>query len=256
MSYSVVVVDDEPPARAKLNRWLGELADFYVAAEAGDVAEAVAALSAVRPDVLYLDIQLGASSGFDVVDALRDAEASPLIVFTTAYSEYAVRAFDIQALDYLLKPFDRDRFLTSIERVRAALTEPDRSDVEERVRRLLAQLPGRASAVEQILVRESERAYFLAVRDIDRVAAAGNYVEVHVSGKVHLIRESLTSFIARLDAAEFLRVHRSHVVRLGFIAELKPMFNGDYELVLRDGQTLPLSRRYKALLPAAIRERL
>ncbi|HEY3516277.1 MAG TPA: LytTR family DNA-binding domain-containing protein [Gammaproteobacteria bacterium] len=256
MSYSVVVVDDEPPARAKLKRWLGELPEFRVAAEAGDVAEAITAVSAIRPDVLYLDIQLGTHSGFDVVDGLRDAEASPLIVFTTAYSEYAVRAFDVQALDYLLKPFDRDRFLTSIERVRAALVEPDRSDVEERVRRLLAQLPGRASAVQQILVRESDRAYFLAVRDIDRIAAAGNYVEVHVGGKSHLIRESLTSFIARLDAAEFLRVHRSHVVRLGFIAELRPMFHGDYELVLRDGQTLPLSRRYKALLPEAIRERL
>ena len=256
MSYSVVLVDDEPPARAKLQRWLGELADFRVVAEAGDVAEAIAAVSAVRPDVLYLDIQLGTNSGFDVVEGLRDTEVSPLIVFTTAYSEYAVRAFDVQALDYLLKPFDRDRFLTSIERVRAALVEPDRSDVEERVRRLLAQLPGRASAVQQILVRDAERAYFLAARDIDRIAAAGNYVEVHVAGKVHLIRESLTSFIARLDAAEFLRVHRSHVVRLGFIAELRPMFHGDYELVLRDGQTLPLSRRYKALLPEAIRERL
>jgi two-component system LytT family response regulator len=256
MSYSVVVVDDEPPARAKLKRWLGELPDFRVAAEAGNVAEAIAAMNAARPDVLYLDIQLGTNSGFDVVDGLRDAEASPLIVFTTAYSEYAVRAFDVQAIDYLLKPFDRDRFLTSIERVRAALMEPDRSDVEERVRRLLAQLPGRASAVQQILVRESDRAYFLAVRDIDRIAAAGNYVEVHVSGKAHLIRESLTSFIARLDAAEFLRVHRSHVVRLGFISELRPMFHGDYELVLRDGRRVPLSRRYKALLPEAIRERL
>ena len=256
MSYSVVLVDDEPPARAKLQRWLGELADFRVVAEAGDVAEAIAAVSAVRPDVLYLDIQLGTNSGFDVVEGLRDTEVSPLIVFTTAYSEYAVRAFDVQALDYLLKPFDRDRFLTSIERVRVALVEPDRSDVEERVRRLLAQLPGRASAVQQILVRDAERAYFLAARDIDRIAAAGNYVEVHVAGKVHLIRESLTSFIARLDAAEFLRVHRSHVVRLGFIAELRPMFHGDYELVLRDGHILPLSRRYKALLPEAIRDQL
>ena len=206
--------------------------------------------------MLYLDIQLGTHSGFDVVDGLRDVDAAPLIVFTTAYSEYAVRAFEVQALDYLLKPFDRDRFLASIERVRAALAEPDRSDIEERVRRLLAQLPGRPSAVQQILVKNAERAFFVAVRDIDRVAAAGNYVEVHAAGKVHLIRESLTSFIAPLDATEFLRVHRSHVVRLGFIAELKPMFHGDYELVLRDGQTLPLSRRYKALLPEAIRERL
>jgi two-component system, LytTR family, response regulator len=256
MSYSVVVVDDEPPARAKLQRLLGELRDFRVVAATGEVAEAIAAVEAARPDVLYLDIQLGARSGFDVVDGIRAAGSSPLIVFTTAYSEYAVRAFEVQALDYLLKPFDRDRFLTSIERVRAALEEPDRSDIEERVRRLLAHVPGRPAAVQQILVRTSERAYFLTVRDIDRVAAAGNYVEVHVGGKIHLIRGSLTSFIAQLDAAEFLRVHRSHVVRVGFIAELRPMFHGDYELVLRDGQTLALSRRYKALLPEAIRERL
>jgi two-component system, LytTR family, response regulator len=256
MSYSVVIVDDEPPARAKLQRLLGDLPDFRVVAEAGSVAEAVPAVTEARPDVLYLDIQLGADSGFDVVDGLRAAEVAPLIVFTTAYSEYAVRAFDVQALDYLLKPFDRERFVASIERVRAALAEADRSDVEERVRRLLAQIPGRPAAVQQILVRGADRAYFLAVRDIDRVTAAGNYVEVHAGGKVHLIRESLTSFVAQLDAAEFLRVHRSHVVRLGFIAELKPMFHGDYELVLRDGQTLPLSRRYKALLPEAIRERL
>lgn len=256
MSRAVVIVDDEPPARAKLRRWLAELPDFRVAAEAASVDDAIAAVTSARPDVLYLDIQLGARSGFDVVDGLRAVDAAPLIVFTTAYSEYAVRAFEVQALDYLLKPFDRDRFLASIERVRAALAEPDRGDVEERVRRMLAQLPDRPSAIQQILVKSAERAFFVPVRDIDRVAAAGNYVEVHAAGKVHLIRESLTSFIAPLDATEFLRVHRSHVVRLGFIAELKAMFHGDYELVLRDGQTLPLSRRYKALLPAAIRERL
>jgi two-component system LytT family response regulator len=255
MSYSVVIVDDEPPARAKLVRFIAELEDFRVAAEASCVDEAIAAVRNTAPDVLYLDIQLGIHSGFDVVDGLK-AAASPLIVFTTAYSEYAVRAFELQALDYLLKPFDRDRFLKSIERTRAALAEPDRSDVEEKVRRLLAQIPGRPAAANQILVRESDRAFFLSVDAIQRVSAAGNYVEVHANAKVHLIRDTLTSFIAQLDASEFLRVHRSHVVRVDFIAELRPMFHGDYELVLRDGQTLSLSRRYKALLPAAIRERL
>ncbi len=255
MSYSVVIVDDEPPARAKLVRFVAELEDFRVAAEAGSVDEAIAAVRNTMPDVLYLDIQLGSHSGFDVVDGLKGS-AGPLIVFTTAYSEYAVKAFELQALDYLLKPFDRDRFLRSIERTRAALAEPDRSDVEERVRRLLAQIPGRPAAPNQILVRESERAFFLSVDAIQRVSAAGNYVEVHANGKVHLIRDTLTSFIAQLDAGEFLRVHRSHVVRVNFIAELRPMFHGDYELVLRDGQTLSLSRRYKALLPPAIRERL
>jgi two-component system LytT family response regulator len=207
------------------------------------------------PDVIYLDIQLGTRSGFDVLDGLREI-ASPLVVFTTAYSEYAVRAFEVQAVDYLLKPFDLDRFLRSIERVRAALAEPDRSDLEERVRRLLAGIPGRSAPARQILVREPERAFFLPVDDIQRISAAGNYVEVYAGGKIHLVRDSLTSFITQLDPAEFLRVHRSHVVRVDFIAELRPMFHGDYELVLRDGQTLALSRRYKALLPAPIRDRL
>jgi two-component system LytT family response regulator len=254
VTHAVVIVEDEAPARAKLERWIAELPDFRVVATAASVDDALAKISAVKPDVLYLDIQLGTQSGFDVIESLRGAQ--PLIVFTTAYSEHAVRAFDVQALDYLLKPFDRDRFMASIERVRAALSEPDRSDVEERVRRLLAALPGRYAASAQILVRDAERAYFVPVRDIDRVAAAGNYVEVHAGGKMHLIRDSLTSFIAQLDPHEFLRVHRSHVVRLGFIAELRPLFHGDYELQLRDGTLLPLSRRYKALLPEAIRERL
>jgi two-component system LytT family response regulator len=255
MTHSVVIVEDEPPARAKLKRFLAEAPDFKVVAEAARVEDGIAAVAEAQPDVLYLDIQLGVESGFDVVDGLRGV-ASPLIVFTTAYSEHAVRAFEIQALDYLLKPFDRDRFLLSIERVRAALAEPDRGDAEERVRRLLAQLPGRPAAVKQIVVRSGERAFFVAVEEIERIAAAGNYVEVYVRGKTHLQRESLTSFIAQLDASEFLRVHRSHVVRVGFIAELKPMFHGDYELVLKDGTTLPLTRRYKALLHDPIRERL
>ncbi len=255
MTYSVVLIDDEPPARAKLARFIADLEDFRVIGEASTVEEGIAAVTAGVPDVIYLDIQLGTHSGFDVIDGLH-AVGAPLIVFTTAYSEYAVRAFEVQAIDYLLKPFDRDRFMRSVERVRSALAEPDRSDLEERVRRLLATIPGRPAAARQILVRESERAYFLSVDDIQRVSAAGNYVEAYAGGKVHLIRESLTSFIAQLDPGEFIRVHRSHVVRLSFITELRPMFHGDYELVLRDGQTLALSRRYKALLPPSIRDRL
>jgi len=255
MSYSVVIVDDEPPARAKLVRFVEELDDFRVAAEAGTVEEGIAAVKNATPDVLFLDIQLGNRSGFDILDGLRDVPV-PLVVFTTAYSEYAVKAFELQALDYLLKPFDRDRFTRSIERTRNALKEPDHSDVEERVRRLLAQIPGRPATAQQILIRESDRAFFLSVDDIQRVSAAGNYIEVHARGKVHLVRDTLTTFIAQLDASEFLRVHRSHVVRISFIVEMRPLFHGDYELVLRDGQTLSLSRRYKALLPPAIRERL
>jgi two-component system, LytTR family, response regulator len=255
MSYSVVLIDDEPPARAKLQRFIAELPDFRVVASAGTVAEGIETARAATPDVLFLDIQLGNHSGFDILDALGGTPA-PLVIFTTAYSEYAVKAFELQALDYLLKPFDRDRFTRSIERTRQALREPDRSDVEERVRRLLAQIPGRPASAQQILIKGTEKAFFLSVDDIQRVCAAGNYVEVHARGKVHLVRDTLTTFIAQLDPSEFLRVHRSHVVRINFISELRPLFHGDYELVLKDGQTLSLSRRYKALLPPAIRERL
>jgi two-component system LytT family response regulator len=255
MSYSVVIVEDEPPARAKLQRFVEELDDFRVVGQADCIEAAIATIRSASPDVVFLDIRLGTRSGFDVLDGLRGCDA-PLVVFSTAYSEYAVRAFEVQALDYLLKPYDNERFLHSVERLRAALAEPDRGDFEERVRRLLAAMPDRPSQPKQILVRTAERAFFLHVADIQRVSAAGNYVEVYAGGKTHLIRESLADFVAQLDATEFLRVHRSHVVRVGFIAELHPQFHGDYELVLHDGQRLALSRRYKQLLPAAIRERL
>jgi two-component system, LytTR family, response regulator len=253
MTYSVVIIDDEPPARAKLARFIAELPDFRVIAEAGTVEDGITATSTTPPDLLFLDIQLGHHSGFAVLEALTH---TPVVIFTTAYSEYAVKAFELQALDYLLKPFDRDRFIRSIERAREALEEPDLSDVEERVRRLLAQIPGRPETARQILIKDTDRAFFLAVDDIQRISAAGNYVEVQAREKTHLVRDTLTTFIAQLDPTEFLRVHRSHVVRMSFITEMRPLFHGDYELVLKDGQRLSLSRRYKALLPPAIRGRL
>jgi two-component system LytT family response regulator len=255
LTHSVVIVDDEPPARAKLRRFLAPLPEFELVGEADTVETAVAQITAHHPDIVYLDIQLGERSGFDVLEAIRGAQ-SPHIVFTTAYSEYAVRAFDVQALDYLLKPFDRGRFLRSIERVRTELEDPEPGDLEERVRRLLANLPGQPAPIKQILVRDRARAYFVPVDSIERLSAAGNYVEIHAGGKMHLLREPLAKLIAQLDAGDFIRVHRAHVVKLTAIAELQPMFHGDYELILRNGERLPLSRRYKALLPEAIRGRL
>jgi two-component system LytT family response regulator len=251
----VIIVDDEPPARAKLLRFLEPLPEFQVLAEADTVETAIASITAHHPDVVFLDIQLGERSGFEVLEAVRGAE-SPHIVFSTAYSEYAVRAFDVQALDYLLKPFDRQRFLRSIDRVKIELADPEPGDLEERVRRVLAAMPGQAAPIKQILIRDRARAFFLPVDSIDRLSAAGNYVEIHAAGKVHLVREPLAKLAAQLDAGEFIRVHRSHVVKLTSIKELQPMFHGDYELILRSGERLALSRRYKALLPPAIRERL
>ncbi len=255
MTHAVVIVDDEPPARAKLVRLLEPLPEFQVVGQADTVKSAIEQINQHQPDIVYLDIQLADRSGFEVIEALG-GEVSPHIVFTTAYSEYAVKAFDVQALDYLLKPFDRERFMRSIERVREAMTESDHGDLEERVRRVLSDMPGRPPAVKQLLVRDRSRAYFVATDLIDRLSAAGNYVEIHTAGKVHLVREPLAKLAAQLDPGEFIRVHRSHVVRVSFITELQPMFHGDYELILRNGERLSLSRRYKALLPASIRERL
>jgi two-component system LytT family response regulator len=255
LTHSVVIVDDEPPARAKLRRFLTALPEFQIMGEADTVDGAVKQITQHRPDIVYLDIQLGSHSGFDVLEAIHGV-LSPHIVFTTAYSEYAVRAFDVQAIDYLLKPYDRERFMQSVDRVKAELADPEPGELEERIRRVLAAMPGRAAPVKQILVRDRARAYFLAVDSIERLSASGNYVEIHAGGKVHLMREALAKLIEQLDPAEFIRVHRAHVVKVAFIAELQPMFHGDYELILRNGERLPLSRRYKALLPPAIRERL
>ena len=198
MTVSVAIIEDEPSARAKLERLIREIPDFRLVAQADSVDTGIEAIRASTPDVVFLDIQLWSQNGFDLLQALNGV-APPMVVFTTAYSEYAVRAFEVQALDYLLKPFDRERFQRSVERVRAALAEPDRGDFEERVRRLLAGAPGRPVVSKRILVRSGERAFFLDVEAIDRVSAAGNYVEVHAGGKTHLIRESLTDFIAPLD---------------------------------------------------------
>ena len=255
MSHPVIIVDDEPPARAKLARFLEALPEFKLVAQADSVESAIEAIGQHQPELIFLDIQLGARSGFEVLEAI-EARCSPHVVFTTAYSEYAVRAFDIQALDYLLKPFDRERFLRSVQRVREALVDPDRGDLEERVRRVLAAMPGQPAPLKQILVRDKSRGFFVAVDSIERVSAAGNYVEIHTGGKAHLVRETLSKFARQLNAEEFIRVHRSHLVRVSFIAELHSMFSGDYELVLRNGERLPLSRRYKVLLPPSIRERL
>jgi two-component system LytT family response regulator len=255
LSHTAIVIEDEPPARAKLARFLDAVDDFELVAEADSVESGIQAIRTHHPDVIFLDIQLGKHSGFEVLEAIR-GELEPHVVFTTAFSEHAVRAFDIQALDYLLKPFDGERFLKSVQRAREALSDPDRGDLEERVRRAVASLPGQPAPLKQILVRDRGRGYFLPVESIERIEAAGNYLEIHALGKTHLVREPLSKFIARLDPEEFIRVHRSHVVRLSFIAELHPMFSGDYELTLRNGARVALSRRYKALLPPSIREQL
>lgn len=246
----VAIVEDEPPARVKLRRMLGEHAGYCVVAEADDVAGGLAALRCEEPDLLFLDIQLGADNGFDLL--ARAAPPFPLIVFTTAFHEHALRAFDHAALDYLLKPFDRERFARCLVRVAERLAERREGGEgiadEERLRRLGAGL-AHTPRLQRIVVHERGRSLIVPIADVQRLSASGNYVEVHAAGKRHLVRATLSRLAQRLDPTQFLRVHRSHLIRADFIAELAPWAHGDMKLTLRDGEELMLSRRYRALLP-------
>lgn len=242
----VAIVEDEPPARAKLKRMLGEHAGYQVVAEADDVAGGVAALRDAKPDLVFLDIRLGAGSGFDVLT--RATPPYPLIVFTTAYHEHALRAFEFAALDYLLKPFDRERFARTLERVGARLAERDADADEERLRKLGAELKV-TQRLCRFVVHERGRSLIVPIGEVSRLSAAGNYVEVHTPSRRHLVRATLSRLAQRLDPAEFLRVHRSHLVRANAIAEVAPWAHGDLKLTLKDGSELMLSRRYRGLLP-------
>jgi two-component system LytT family response regulator len=245
----VAIVEDEPPARAKLRRLLDGQAGYRIVAEADDVSGGLAALRGEAPDLLFLDIRLGAENGFDVLT--RAAPPYPLIVFTTAYHEHAVRAFEFAALDYLLKPFDRDRFDRMLERVAERLGERSEGEGDvagdERLRRVGAALaPPRLT---RIVVHERGRSLIVPIADVQRLSAAGNYVEVHAGARRHLVRATLARLAQRLEPAEFLRVHRSHLVRADFVAEVAPWAHGDLRLTLKDGSELMLSRRYRGLLP-------
>jgi two-component system LytT family response regulator len=242
----VVIVEDEPPARAKLRRFLDEHVNYRIVAEAEDVAGGLAAWRNEKPDLLFLDIQLGSESGFDLLT--RAPPPYPLIVFTTAFHEHALRAFEFAALDYLLKPFDRDRFARTLARVGERLSaraenEGDAAD-EERLRKLAS-----TPRLSRIVVHERGRTLIVPIADVQRLSAAGNYVEVHTKARTYLVRATLSRLAQRLDPVEFLRVHRSHLVRADCVAEVAPWAHGDLRLTLKDGSELMLSRRYRGLLP-------
>ncbi|HZP65685.1 MAG TPA: LytTR family DNA-binding domain-containing protein [Rudaea sp.] len=244
----VLIVDDEPPARAKLRRMLAAHLDYRVVAEADDVMGGLKALREVAPDLVFLDIALGAENGFDLL--ARAAPPYPLVVFATAYHEHALRAFEFAALDYLLKPFDRERFDKTMQRVAERLAERRTvgGDADaERLRRAraLAQTPPLA----RLVAHERGRSVIVPIADVERLSAAGNYVEIYTRARRHLIRATLARLAQRLEPAEFLRVHRSHLVRASAVAEVLPRAHGDALLKLRDGTELMLSRRFRALLP-------
>ena len=254
MPIRVLIVDDEPAARARIRRLLGDESNVEIVGECGDGDSAVKAVAELSPDVLFLDIQMPESDGFDVLERL-ERKPHPLVVFVTAYDQYALRAFEVHALDYLLKPFDAERFRAAFARVRERLANNERTE-ERLVRALLDELragrgelerlvKGEPRYIERIMVRSQGRITFLRVADLDFLEASGNYVKLHTAKGSHLIRETLSGLEARLDPAQFVRIHRSTIVNLDRVREMQPWFSGDYLVLLHSGAKLKLSRSYR-----------
>ncbi|NID17244.1 response regulator [Luteibacter yeojuensis] len=234
----VVIADDEAPAREKIARWLSEQPDISVVAAAEDGLAAAQAIAKEQPDVAFLDVQMPALSGLQVAAQL-DAATAPLIVFVTAFDEHAVRAFDLNAVDYLLKPYDQERLLRTLERVRSRVAAHDVGTAAVAV--------GRAQAppCERLLVPDGERLHLLDAATVDWLEADDNYVHVHTASRRYMLRRTLMDLLAQLGEERFVRIHRSAAVNIGAIGSLTPLFKGDHELHLRNGTTLRLSRRYR-----------
>jgi two-component system LytT family response regulator len=238
------IVDDEPLARRRLRDLCAREPGFEVVGEAGDGAAAVAAIRESRPDLLFLDVHIPELDGFGVLARL--AVPVPAIVFVTAYDEYALRAFEVNALDYLLKPFDRARFQETIRRARAALARDDGRDKLAAVLRDLAR-------PRLLAVKDDGRVQLVRDDEIDWIEAADNYVCVHAGRETHILRSTLTAVEGRLDPSRFARIHRSTVVALERIRELRPATRNEVVAVLRDGTRLPVSRTYAPRLRSLLR---
>lgn len=246
-----LIVDDEPLARERLRTLLRKEPDMEVIAECGDGSRAATAIEKHRPDLVFLDVQMPEADGFDVLEAIG-AEQMPVVIFVTAYDKYALRAFEVSALDYLLKPFDRARFRESLERARQQIRRQRDGEVSERLLALLGAVRARQQHRERLVVREGGRILFLRVDEIDWVEAAGNYLRLHAGRQSHLIRETMAGIEAQLDPAKFARIHRSAIVNLDRVRELLPGPHGDSTLLLRDGARLTLSRTYRARFGSAV----
>jgi two-component system LytT family response regulator len=240
----VMLVDDEPLARGKLRRLLADEAGVEVVGEAGSAEEAREKLEELRPDLLFLDIQMPGQDGFALLESVP-AELLPAVVFVTAYDEHAVRAFEVSAIDYLLKPFDRERLELALERAREALDRRDGVGLDEQLRSMLEELRGEQPFLDRFVVRSVGRIVFVRAADVDWIEAAGNYVRLRIGKESHLLRETMSSLETRLDPRIFARIHRSTIVNIDRIRELNHIFHGDYSVLLKDGTRLTLSRGYR-----------
>jgi two-component system, LytTR family, response regulator len=241
MKIRALIVDDEPLGRRGVLRFLKNDPDVEIVAQAGDGQSAVGAILGSNPDLVFLDIQMPEMDGFEVVRRVGP-QKMPVTVFVTAYDRYAVRAFDANAIDYLLKPVGQARFERALARAKVRITESSKEDVAERIVATLEQIKRQDIYLDRLPVSENGRILFVKTKEIDWVEANGNYVRVHVGARTHEIRETLNSLERKLDPRDFLRIHRSTIVNVHLIKEIQPWFHGYHLVLLQNGQELRMSR--------------
>jgi two-component system LytT family response regulator len=237
----VLLADDEPLARERLASLLTAEPDVELVAQARDGEEAVMGVHDYSPDLVFLDVQMPQMNGFDVIEAVG-TDKMPPVVFVTAYDQHALKAFQVRALDYLLKPFDRERFSEALQRARHQISRDETGDLGRRLLALVKDLRRDQPRSDRLVVKSGGRLFFLRADEIDWVEAAGNYVRLHVGAASHLLRETMTAIEGRLDPEKFFRIHRSRIVNMERIQELQPWLNGEYAVLLRTGTRLTLSR--------------
>ena len=242
---TVLIVDDEPLARQRIRSLLRPYDDVNVVGECGDAGTAARAIIDQRPDLVFLDVQLPGRSGFGVIAAIDPAEL-PVVIFVTAYDKYAVEAFKVHAVDYLLKPFEIERFHLAVKRARAEIGRERGGDLSRRLLMLLHDRDSKPKYLTRIKVRSGNSFLFLHTADIDYIESEANYVRIHVGKDSYLVRGTIGSLEERLDPNQLVRIHRSTIVNLDGIKEMHPWFqNGEYSLTMKDGKQLTISRSYK-----------
>jgi len=244
MKIRTLIVDDEPLARERLRQLLERVAEIELIGECADGRAAVEAIQNNSPELVFLDIQMPELDGFGVIEAIN-VEPAPVIVFVTAHDKFALRAFEVHAVDYLLKPFDRERFQTALGRAIERVRHRGDQTVQQRQAALLAELRPASKPAERLAVKSAGRVVFVKLSDIDWIEAAHNYVELHVGKESHLLRETLNAIEARLSLDKFVRISRSAIVNIERVKELQPLFHGEYTVTLQNGTKVTLSRRYR-----------
>ena len=246
-----LVVDDEPLAREMIREMLENDSEVEIVAECANGREAVDAIKSLKPDLVFLDIQMPELGGFEVLESF-DRESTPYIIFVTAYDQYAVRAFEVHAFDYLLKPFDNERFDAAWHRVKEQIKLDQSGERERHILALLEELKSGPRHLERLVIKNGGRVFFLHVADVHCIESERNYVRVYDNQKGYLLRETISSLEGQLDPRQFRRIHRSAIVKIDKIKEMQPWFHGEYRVIMENGKQLTLSRNYRSNFQGAV----